>query len=220
VEISRSTNGRQTNPTKVLTYKPKRRRNIGRPHLRRKNQHILQEDRKDQALPNPWIWRWCCFAFCRHVESNWFYIPKLYSIWSMFLILLIRSISSILSWSIKVHLTVCVMNFNSGAVIIFCRLLKFFSLSIYGSAALSWVLAAFYNFLILYTVGKTPWTGDQPVARPLPTHRTTQTQNKRTQTSMPRVGFETKLPAFEWAKTVQALDRAATVIGYSAYTSI
>jgi hypothetical protein len=32
-----------------------------------------------------------------------------------------------------------------------------------------------------YTDGRTPWTSDQPVARPLPTHRTTQTQNKRTQ---------------------------------------
>jgi hypothetical protein len=30
-----------------------------------------------------------------------------------------------------------------------------------------------------YTDGKTPWTSDQPVARPLPIHRTTQTQNKR-----------------------------------------
>jgi hypothetical protein len=39
------------------------------------------------------------------------------------------------------------------------------------------------SFLILYTVGRTPWTGDQPVARPLPTHRTTQTQ-KLTQTSI------------------------------------
>jgi hypothetical protein len=36
------------------------------------------------------------------------------------------------------------------------------------------------SFVILYTVGRTPWTGDQPVARPLPTHRTAQTQNKRT----------------------------------------
>jgi hypothetical protein len=32
--------------------------------------------------------------------------------------------------------------------------------------------------------------GDEPVARALSTHRTTQTQNKRTQTSMPLVGFE------------------------------
>jgi hypothetical protein len=30
---------------------------------------------------------------------------------------------------------------------------------------------------------------------------------------MPRVGFEPKIPAFERAKTVHALDRAATVIG-------
>jgi hypothetical protein len=58
----------------------------------------------------------------------------------------------------------------------------------------------------------TPWTRDQPVVRPLPTHRTTQTQNKRTQTSMPRVGFEPTAPVFERAKTVHALDRAATVI--------
>jgi hypothetical protein len=28
-----------------------------------------------------------------------------------------------------------------------------------------------FSFLILYTVGRTPWTGDQPVARPLATHR-------------------------------------------------
>jgi hypothetical protein len=30
---------------------------------------------------------------------------------------------------------------------------------------------------------------------------------------MPRVGFEPKIPMFERAKTVYALDRAATVIG-------
>jgi hypothetical protein len=41
--------------------------------------------------------------------------------------------------------------------------------------------------------------GDQPVARPLPTHRTTQTQNKRTQASMSRVGFEPTIPVFEQA---------------------
>jgi hypothetical protein len=41
--------------------------------------------------------------------------------------------------------------------------------------------------LILYTVGRTLWMGDQPVARPLPTHRATQTQtqNKCTKTFMP-----------------------------------
>jgi hypothetical protein len=34
----------------------------------------------------------------------------------------------------------------------------------------------YFSFVILYTVGRTPWTGDQPVARPLPTRRTTQTE--------------------------------------------
>jgi hypothetical protein len=35
---------------------------------------------------------------------------------------------------------------------------------------------------LFYTDGRTPWTKDQPVARPLSTHRTTQTQNKRIHT--------------------------------------
>jgi hypothetical protein len=35
-----------------------------------------------------------------------------------------------------------------------------------------WTLADFFSFSILYAVGTTPWMGDQPVARPLPTHRT------------------------------------------------
>jgi hypothetical protein len=71
----------------------------------------------------------------------------------------------------------------------------------------------FFNFLILYTVGRTPWTGDQPVARPLPAHRTTQAQNKSKQTVMPPVVFEPTIPVFTRAKTVRALDRAVTVIG-------
>jgi hypothetical protein len=54
-----------------------------------------------------------------------------------------------------------------------------------------------FSFLVLYTVGRTPRTGDQPVARPLSAHTTRQTQNKRTYTSMPRVGFEPKIPVFE-----------------------
>jgi hypothetical protein len=74
---------------------------------------------------------------------------------------------------------------------------------------------AFFSFVIFLHSGRTPWKGDQPVARPLPTHRTTQTQNKRThtQTSMPRVGFEPTIPASEREKTVHDLDRSATVIG-------
>jgi hypothetical protein len=71
---------------------------------------------------------------------------------------------------------------------------------------------ALFQFHNLYTVGRTPWTGDQPVARPLPTHRTIETQNERTQTFMPWVEFEPMTPVFERAKIVHALDRTATVI--------
>jgi hypothetical protein len=74
-------------------------------------------------------------------------------------------------------------------------------------------LGSFFSFLIFYTVGRTPWTGDQPVERPLPAHRTAQTQNKSTQTSMSQVGSKPTIPVFELAKTIRALDRAATVIG-------
>jgi hypothetical protein len=54
-------------------------------------------------------------------------------------------------------------------------------LIIYLSMALQpfvgpWPLYQFLNFL---TVTKTPWTGDQSAARPLPVYRTTQTQSKR-----------------------------------------
>jgi hypothetical protein len=93
------------------------------------------------------------------------------------------------------------------------RLYIWIYLSIYPglySPCWSWPL---FQFLNLNTVGRTPCTGDQPVTRPLPTHRTTQTQNKRTQTSMPRMGFESTIPVFDRAETVHALDRAATVIG-------
>jgi hypothetical protein len=75
-----------------------------------------------------------------------------------------------------------------------------------------WTLANFH-FLNLYTVDWAPCTGDQPVARPQPTYRTTQTQNKGTQTSIPRVGFEPATPVFERVKLVHALNRAGTVIG-------
>jgi hypothetical protein len=90
-----------------------------------------------------------------------------------------------------------------------------FSVNIYLSVALQpfvgpWPL---FQFLDQYTVGRTPWLGDQPVVRHLRTHRTTQAQNKRTQTSMLWVGFEPTISAFKRAKTIHALARAATVIG-------
>jgi hypothetical protein len=81
----------------------------------------------------------------------------------------------------------------------------------YGSTALCWDLGHFFSFLIFYTVCRSPWKGDQPVARPLLAHRTAKTQNKRIQTSVPRVGFKLMIPLFEWGKISHVLDHAATV---------
>jgi hypothetical protein len=85
---------------------------------------------------------------------------------------------------------------------------------IHGSTALCLDLDRFFSFLILYTVGSTPWTGDQPDAIPLPTH-TEQHKHRINAHRHPCLerGFEPTIPAFEREKTVHALDRAATVIG-------
>jgi hypothetical protein len=40
-------------PMKILTYNPKRRRNIGHPQLRWTDKHTLQEDGTHHARPNP-----------------------------------------------------------------------------------------------------------------------------------------------------------------------
>jgi hypothetical protein len=40
-----------------------------------------------------------------------------------------------------------------------------------------WPLLQFRK--LFYTDGRSPWTSDQPVAGPLPTYRTIQTENKR-----------------------------------------
>jgi hypothetical protein len=72
-----------------------------------------------------------------------------------------------------------------------------------------WPLFQFHN--PIHTVSRTPWTGDQPVARPLPRCRTLQIQNKRTQTSLALVGFDPTTPMFKRVKTVYALYRPVTV---------
>jgi hypothetical protein len=66
---------------------------------------------------------------------------------------------------------------------------------------------------LFYTDGRTLWMSDQPVARPLHTHRTTQTQNKRTQ-KHPCLfsGIRTHDPSIRATKTVHALDRVVTII--------
>jgi hypothetical protein len=65
-------------------------------------------------------------------------------------------------------------------------------------------------FLILYTVGETPGTEDQLVARSLLIHRATRRDYTYTRTPRPRFGFESTIPLFQWAKL--ALDSGATVI--------
>jgi hypothetical protein len=68
-----------------------------------------------------------------------------------------------------------------------------FNSFINGSTDICWALAAFSVFVILYKVGRTPWTGDQPIAQ--------------TNTDIYALG------GVRAGKTVHALDRAANVIG-------
>jgi hypothetical protein len=63
------------------------------------------------------------------------------------------------------------------------------------------------QFLNPKTVGRTPWTGDQPVAKPLPT----QTQTEINALS----GLEPTIPVFEREETFHALGRTANMIGSS-----
>jgi hypothetical protein len=63
------------------------------------------------------------------------------------------------------------------------NLLLFIHSFIHSSMALqsflgSWPLLQFRN--LFHTDGRSPWTSNQHVTSPLPTHRTTQTPNKRT----------------------------------------
>jgi hypothetical protein len=62
------------------------------------------------------------------------------------------------------------------------------------------------QFLKSYTGGRTPWTGDEPVVRPL----TTQDNTNRANAEI--VGFEPTIPVFQRARAVHALDRTANLI--------
>jgi hypothetical protein len=67
-----------------------------------------------------------------------------------------------------------------------------------------------YNDLFTQSVGL---IGRGSARRKVATYIGQHKQNKPTQTSMTRVGFEPMIPVFERVKTFHALDRAATVIG-------
>jgi hypothetical protein len=84
-----------------------------------------------------------------------------------------------------------------------------------GSTALlvgPWLPIFRFSYSYTQFVGLLGRGEDQPVLRLLPTHRITATQNKCTQTFMPPVEFELTIFMLEQAKTVQSLDRAATII--------
>jgi hypothetical protein len=68
----------------------------------------------------------------------------------------------------------------------------FFSLAVQPP----WALASAFQFHDHFTDGGTPWTSDQLVARPLPKHRTTQTQNKHTPNIHALYGIRTHDPGF------------------------
>jgi hypothetical protein len=76
-----------------------------------------------------------------------------------------------------------------------------------------WALAAL-QCPHLFRVGMTPWTSDEPVTRPLPKHRTAQTQNKHIHT--PNIHALSGIRTHDRnvrAKTVHVLDRWATLNG-------
>jgi hypothetical protein len=67
-----------------------------------------------------------------------------------------------------------------------------------GSAAPLGPVLRFFTFMIIFTDSRTPWTSDQLVARPLPVHKTTQTQNKNIHISNIHAlcGIQTHDPGF------------------------
>jgi hypothetical protein len=76
------------------------------------------------------------------------------------------------------------------------------ALSTYGSTALVDLGRVFSFIVSTQSVGIFERAMSPSQGRYL--HRTTQTQNKRTQTSIPRVRFEPTIPVLERAKTVDA----------------
>jgi hypothetical protein len=75
-------------------------------------------------------------------------------------------------------------------------LVLFFSLALQPP----WALASDFQFHDHFTDGRTPWTGGQLVARPLPKHRKTQTQNKHIPNIHALSGIRTHDPGFRKSK--------------------
>jgi hypothetical protein len=84
-------------------------------------------------------------------------------------------------------------------------------LSLYGSTALV-DLGRFFSFLIYTQFVGLLGRGISP-SQGRYLHTEQHKQNKRTQTSMCRVGYEPTTPVFERAKAIHTSDRAANVVG-------
>jgi hypothetical protein len=78
----------------------------------------------------------------------------------------------------------------------------------------------FFSFVIIFTQSAELFGRVISPSQGRYLHTGQHKQNKRTQTSMLRMGFESTNPAFEGAKAVHASHRAATVIGFSPYHPI
>jgi hypothetical protein len=90
------------------------------------------------------------------------------------------------------------------------------SVLVHGSTTLCWTLVAFsVSCSITQSVGLLGRGISPSQGRYL--HRTAQTENKSTQTSMSYVGFEPTIPMFELAKTVYPLDFPVTVTGFCTF---
>jgi hypothetical protein len=68
-----------------------------------------------------------------------------------------------------------------------------------------------FSIIIICTDGRTLWTSDQFVARPLPKHRTTQTQNKHIPNIHAFCGIRTHDLSFQASEDGTFFDRSATV---------
>jgi hypothetical protein len=111
---------------------------------------------------------------------------------------------------LSIYLSVCLSVSLSIYLSIYLSIHLPICLSVYLSMALQPFVepSPFISFLILYTVGRTPWTEDQPVAR---LYTEQHKKNKLTDIHASS-GIWTHGPSVR-AKTVHALHCAVTVIG-------
>jgi hypothetical protein len=99
---------------------------------------------------------------------RWPFFPGFLLIWSADLFLKTHS-----------HPWVCS---NKAAAIAHCFLVLLYSCRSLWGMGHPWNALFLFSFLILQTVGRTPWARVQLVAKPLSKHRTTQAQNEHIHT--------------------------------------